>query len=59
MTTIALKLNRSFTVRAANLARRRTTSLRRLIAHRWDLVAVLFLIVSSAAYAIWALCHLG
>lgn len=36
-----------------------STGLVRWIAHRWDLVGMLALIGSSAAYAMYALAHLG
>ena len=38
---------------------KRSTGLVRRIAHRWDLVGVLALMGSSAAYAVYALMHLG
>lgn len=58
MTTIALKTTAALAVRPA-VATRRRSSLRRVLAHRWDLFAVLGLLGSCTAYAAHALCHLA
>ena len=47
----ASKTNKTATTRRATLIQR--------IAHRWDMVGVLALMGSSAAYGVYALAHVG
>ena len=52
-----ISIQASKTNKTATATRR--ASLIRRIAHRWDMVGVLALMGSSAAYGVFALAHLG
>ncbi len=46
-------------LRAAKTARASRTGLLRTLVHRWDMTGVVSLMVSSAAYGVYALSHLA
>ena len=46
-------------IQAANTGAPKASGLRRWVARRWDMVGVLALMGSSAAYGVFALAHVG